>query len=228
MSENPPARATWFKFYGQRYLMGGSLRAETTPDERAVWLDFLALANTGDGRFDISSRDALAAQLLIPRELLDRAVKKFTETRRLLVQYNAEERKETFTIVKWAYYQAPPRSHKKGSAPPSPTSPPTPPSSEKEKEREIERERRGSISAASFSQKGRKTAAEISPLPDIPPHLNFQVKDKLTEKRAKIRELERLLDNPLARQHQGMTEDELRARIERERASFCQMIEDRL
>ena len=65
-SEGPPGRATWFKFYGQRYLMGGSLRAECPPDERSVWSDFLCLANGGGGQFDIANRDALAVQLMIP------------------------------------------------------------------------------------------------------------------------------------------------------------------
>ena len=170
MSETPPARATWFKFYGQRYLMGGSLRAECLPDERSVWTDFMCLANAGDGHFDCANKDALAIQLLIPRELLDRSIKKFIEAGRLAVQYNKREHKETFTLVKWAYYQAPPRSHKKGGGPEgadagADDSPPQTPPHKKERKKDIkrERERRGSNRAPQIPPRGSNRGAGNSP-----------------------------------------------------------------
>jgi len=260
MSDTLPVRATWFKFYGQRYLMGGSLRAECLPDERSVWTDFLCLANAGDGHFDCANKDALAVQLLIPRELLDRAIRKFTEAGRLLIRYNKRERKEVFTLVKWAYYQAPPRRHKKGGEPEgadagADDSPPQTPPHKKERKKDIkiERERRGSNRAPQIPPRGSNHGAENSPfsgkaensknrekplsklntpplfskLPEIPKDLAFQVKDKLREMKAKIRELERLSGDEHARQMAGFLPEELRAKIERARKEFVQAIEDR-
>jgi hypothetical protein len=209
--------------------MGGSLRAETTPDERAVWLDFLCLAAAGYGRFDCANRDALAAQLLISRELLDRAIKKFTDANRLSVRRDKRERKEVFAIIKWAQYQAFPRSHHKktGGDVPSPSSP----SSKKRNiNREKEREReQAPKSAASFSQKAPKSAADFPPLPDIPKSTPFKVQDKLKHLRHSIRENERrlqlLLKNP--QMEVGyLTKDVLEKNIQDETKEFRELIED--
>jgi hypothetical protein len=209
--------------------MGGSLRAETAPDERAVWLDFLCLANTGDGRFDAASRDALAAQLLITRELLDRSIKKFIEAHRLAVHYDKQERKEVFIILKWAFYQAPPKPHRKTGDPEGEPPPHTPPlQKDINKDREIERERGGGISAAGFSEKGEILASKFPPLPEIPETFSFELKDKLREQKAFIRELERLSLDSKARQMHGVyTEEELKYAIEKERKCYRQAIEDR-
>lgn len=207
--------------------MGGSLRAETAPDERAVWLDFLCLANTGDGRFDAASRDALAAQLLITRELLDRSIKKFVEAHRLAVHYDKQERKDVFIILKWAFYQAPPKPHRKSGDPEGDPPSPTPPSPEIKKDREIERERGGGISAAGFLEKGEISASNIPPLPDIPENFSLKVKDELREMKAKIRDLERLSLNERGRQMAGFTVEELQAKLERARKEYTQAIEDR-
>jgi len=171
--------------------MGGSLRAETTPDERAVWLDFLCLASAGYGRFDCANRDALAVQLLISRELLDRAIKKFTEAKRLSIRYDKRERKEVFTIIKWAQYQAFPRSHHKktGGDVPSPSSPS---SKKRNKDREKEREREEAPkSAASFPHKAPKSAAFIAlaPLPPIPKGLPFKTIEELENLRRRLEDL---------------------------------------
>jgi len=164
--ERPPDRATWFKFYGQRYLIGGSLRWETEPDERSVWTDVMCLANAGGGQFDCSNRDALAIQLNITRELFDRATDKFIKAKRLSVRFDEEERKEIFTLVKWDYYQAPPRSHKKAedAEVEDQASSPAPPLSERKKDK-IDRKKEGRISESSFSEKGRKNEAESPPVP---------------------------------------------------------------
>jgi hypothetical protein len=214
--------------------MGGSLRAECLPDERSVWTDFMCLANAGDGHFDCANKDALAIQLLIPRELLDRSIKKFIEAGRLAVQYNKREHKETFTLVKWAYYQAPPRSHKKGGEPEGAdagafVSPPPSLPLKKERKKDIkrERERRGSNRAPQIPPQGSNHGAENSPLPDIPKDFPFKVKDELRELKAKIRELEHLSQDEHGRQMAGFTEGELKAKLERARKEYVQAIEDR-
>lgn len=201
MKEKRPGRTAWFKFWGHRYLVGGSLRAETSPDERAVWLDFLCLANEGAGRFDCASRNALAVQLLIPKELLDRATKKFIEAGRLKTFYDKKEKKEIFIIVKWSVYQAPPRVHRKTD--PAENEPPvslphTPSLREeerrgKESKREKRREEgapRGSFSEASFSEKGSKTAASLSP--SLSPN---EIKNEITNEETIKKEFQDLWEN---------------------------------
>ena len=226
MSEGPGPQQVWFKFFPQRYLMGGSLRAETTPDERAVWLDFLCLAAAGYGRFDSANRDALAVQLLISRELLDRAIKKFTEANRLSVRRDKQERKEVFTIIKWAQYQAFPRSHHKktGGDVPSPSSPS---SKKRNKDREIEREREEEPkSAASFSQKAPKSAADSPPLPDIPKNLPYKIQDKLKEMKHQIRETERDLAEPQKIGGSPLSKNYYEKRLEEMKKEFRTLVED--
>jgi len=224
MSESSPGR--WFKFYAQKYLIGSSLRGETEPDERSVWLDLLCAATDGAGQFNVANRDVFAAQLCIKRELLDRAVKKFIDTKRLIVNYDKGEKKEIFIIAKWAYYQPPKESHKKtedregATAPPLQTSPP-----KKEEIDKIDREREES--AAHFPEKDKKDAAEFPPLPEIPENFSLKIKDELREMKAKIRELERLSMNEHGRQMAGFSPEELQTKIERARKAYVQAIEDR-
>lgn len=96
---------THIKFYTEQYLWG-STRSELTPDERSVWIDFLSLASTNYGEVECFSRDQLAQQLLIPRELLDRSIDKFIKYGKVKRKYNKREKKEIFCIVKWDLYQA--------------------------------------------------------------------------------------------------------------------------
>lgn len=191
-----PSRATWFKFFGQRYLVGGSLRLECQPDERAVWIDFLSLANAGDGKFDIGNRRGLAVQLMISPELLERAIKKFIAAGRITIRYNRVEKKETVHIVKWRFYQQPARPHRKKED--GESSPQTPLKKEEKKERKIDRERGGSKTAASFSQKGSKTASLSSPenpLPPIPNRLSdFDERKRLEKMRSAIFDREKILE----------------------------------
>jgi len=96
---------THFKFYSEKYLWG-STRAELFPDERGVWIDFLCLATMNFGKIELYSRDQLAQQLLISRELLDRSIEKFIKFGKVTRKYYKKEKKEIFAIVKWSLFQA--------------------------------------------------------------------------------------------------------------------------
>ncbi|MDH4218567.1 MAG: hypothetical protein OEZ52_05110 [Candidatus Aminicenantes bacterium] len=96
---------THFKFYSEKYLWG-STRSELEADERAVWVDFLCLASLNYGDVESYSRDQLAQQLLIERELLDRSIDKFIKFEKVERKYLKREKKEIFSIVKWDHYQA--------------------------------------------------------------------------------------------------------------------------
>ncbi len=96
---------THFKFYSEKYLWG-STRTELSPEERAVWIDFLCLATMNYGAIEIYSRDQLAQQLMIPRKLLDRSINKFIKFEKIKKKYSKKEKKEVFSIKKWDQYQA--------------------------------------------------------------------------------------------------------------------------
>ena len=96
---------THFKFYSEKYLWG-STRSELSPDERAVWIDFLCLASMNFGEIELYSRDQLAQQLLITRGLMDRSIEKFIKFGKIKKKFNKREKKEIFSIVNWSRYQA--------------------------------------------------------------------------------------------------------------------------
>jgi len=100
-----PRASTHIKFFSEKYLWG-STRSELLPDERSVWLDFLCLGSMNFGVIECFSRDQLVHQLLISRELLDRAIKKFIKYGKVRRKYNKREKKEIFSIVNWSRYQA--------------------------------------------------------------------------------------------------------------------------
>lgn len=105
MSKPRPVYRTWLKFYSERYLIGGSTRTELEPDERSVWLDVLCLANRRDGCFEVFSRDHLAQQLRISRELMDRSIAKFLEYKKIKKQSAKGHKSELFIVSNWEQYQ---------------------------------------------------------------------------------------------------------------------------
>lgn len=96
---------TWFKFYSENHLWG-STRSELNPDERAVWVDFLCLATMKFGQIEVYSRDQLAQQLLISKDLLDRSIEKFIKYGKIKRKPYKKEKKEVFIIINWSRYQA--------------------------------------------------------------------------------------------------------------------------
>lgn len=99
-----PRASTHIKFFTEKYLWG-STRSELLPDERAVWVDFLCLGSMNFGVIECYSRDQLAQQLLISRELLDRSTQKFIKYGKIKRKYNKKDKKEIFTILNWCRFQ---------------------------------------------------------------------------------------------------------------------------
>ena len=95
---------TRFWLWSEQWLLG-STRTELTNEERAVFIDFLCLAAMKGGCIECYSRDQLASQLCISRELLDHCIKKFIETGKIERKYYKREKKEIFYIKKWEQYQ---------------------------------------------------------------------------------------------------------------------------
>lgn len=97
--------STHIKFFAEKYLWG-STKTELLPDERSVWLDFLCLGPMNFGVIEIYSRDNLAQQLVISRELLDRSIKKFIKFGKVKRKYSKREKKEILIILNWSRFQA--------------------------------------------------------------------------------------------------------------------------
>lgn len=106
MPKKPGGRRpeTRFWLWSEHWLLG-STRTELSNEERAVFVDFLCLAALKGGYIECYSRDQLASQLCISKELFDRSIKKFIKTGKIERNYKKREKKEVFCIRKWEQYQ---------------------------------------------------------------------------------------------------------------------------
>lgn len=95
---------TRFWVWAEQWLLG-STRTELTNEERAVFMDFLCLAALSGGCVEVYSREQLASQLFISRELIDRCIEKFIKTGKISRKYQKREKKEIFCLAKWEQYQ---------------------------------------------------------------------------------------------------------------------------
>ncbi|MDD1776835.1 MAG: hypothetical protein LUQ65_01605 [Candidatus Helarchaeota archaeon] len=79
-------RPGYIKFYPERWIFG-STREEMTNAERAVWIDFLALAYMNDppGQIDFTSLRRLANQLNIRTSLLSNTIQKAINNQKIRV-----------------------------------------------------------------------------------------------------------------------------------------------
>lgn len=209
----------WFKIHAEKWMIG-STRWELTLEERAIWLDFLALASLNDppGRFSYHSMGQLSDQLKAPPKKIENAMKKFVDFKKIEVDFVAR----LVTIENWAKYQSeylrqkPYRSSGKAKkdcnlvTAGSVTKLPLEGEGEGEVEEEVERE------------------GEKNPLPPIPKYLDFKIKDQLREIRAAYREALRLQEDPdpRKRQYRGLTEEALGHKIEALKKSYLNTLED--
>jgi hypothetical protein len=174
---------TRFWIWAEQWLLG-STRTELKNEERAVLLDFLCLAALKGGYVECYSRDQLASQLCIERELLDKCIEKFIDTCKVKKKVKQKEKKEIFLFTKWEQYQPeylwkrPYRSMKKGR-------------SVKPQQRDSEV---GSISEVkgnevNGSQKGEDEAPQVD-LSKLP----FKAQNKIFELRDEIRQQKKTLE----------------------------------
>ena len=94
----------WLPLWVDPWLFG-STRIELTPAERAIWIDFLAIASKNDGYVRASEgipypTKQLAGFLMVDEDLLKQAIEKF-------IKYNKVKQLEdgTLRIVNWDKYQ---------------------------------------------------------------------------------------------------------------------------
>ena len=95
---------TWFPFWVDKWIFG-SMRIEFNLEERAIWIDLLALASKDDGYIRANEDipypiQQLAGTLIIPEDKLMAAIDKFIEKGKLIKKSNG-----TILVAKWEKYQ---------------------------------------------------------------------------------------------------------------------------
>ncbi|GAG15849.1 unnamed protein product, partial [marine sediment metagenome] len=99
LSEKP-----WFPFWADKWIFG-SMRLECTIEERAIWIDLLALASKDDGYIRANEEipyllRQLAGIFNIPEETLKSAIEKFIKIGKL-----AQSNTGVLYITTWDKYQ---------------------------------------------------------------------------------------------------------------------------
>jgi hypothetical protein len=95
---------TWIPLWVDKWIFG-STRIELQPDERAVWTDFMALAAKDSGwiRANLETPyplEQLAGLLCISKELLERSIKRFIETKKIEIVDGSAG----FHLINWDDY----------------------------------------------------------------------------------------------------------------------------
>ena len=94
----------WFPFWVDKWIFG-SMRIECSLEERAIWVDLLALASKDDGFIRANEEtpyptQQLAGWLIVPEETLKGAIDKFVKMEKLQRSKNG-----TLYVTKWEKYQ---------------------------------------------------------------------------------------------------------------------------
>jgi len=94
----------WFPFWVDKWIWG-SMRIECTVEERAIWIDLLALATKDDGFIRANEdipypTEQLAGMLRIPKDRLQKSINKFVRIKKITKHQN-----KTLYITEWKKYQ---------------------------------------------------------------------------------------------------------------------------
>lgn len=112
----------WIPLWVDKWIFG-STRIELQPDERAVWVDMMALASKDNGFIRANPSTGypiaqLSGLLCIPEELLERTIQRCLETGKIKIAENVDNSSNcgnlarVFYLINWAEYQLSPR-HKR-------------------------------------------------------------------------------------------------------------------
>jgi len=91
----------WFKLHAEKWLLG-STHYELTPEERSVWIDFLALATIHNppGEFTFFNFQQLSNQCNVSANLVEKCIKTFEKFDKIEVVDNV------ISIKNWKKYQS--------------------------------------------------------------------------------------------------------------------------
>lgn len=116
MAKDKRRQATWFKINAERW-MTSSTRIELKVEERAVWVDVLAMAALNGGIIEapaISSSKGgrpqpnfslFASNMMLPLSLVEHCFNLFLTYGKLSLIYDKPERKFYYKVAKWEQYQ---------------------------------------------------------------------------------------------------------------------------
>ncbi|MCJ7565123.1 MAG: hypothetical protein MUP52_11105 [Candidatus Aminicenantes bacterium] len=93
--------------YTEHWLWG-STRSELTLEERAVFIDLLCLGITGQGKVDITHRDQVAGQLLVPLDIFNSCIDKGIKNGKFIIKNfkrHLTDFKTYLIILNWKRYQ---------------------------------------------------------------------------------------------------------------------------
>jgi len=93
--------------YTEHWLWG-STRSEMTLEERAIFIDLLCLGITGQGKVDITHRDQLAGQLLVPLDIFNSCIEKGIKNGKFIIKTfkrHLTDFKTYLIILNWKRYQ---------------------------------------------------------------------------------------------------------------------------
>jgi len=139
------SKPPWLRLFTDKWLWG-SISAEFTLEQQAVFIKLLCLARGGLGDVDVTYPDTLAQKLLVPPEALKSTLKRSKETGRITTEYIRKEKRWVAHFTSWDHYQ--PEYLQKERKPPAPGKHP------KEKTR-----------PATLPPTGEKHAPRSTPLP---------------------------------------------------------------
>jgi hypothetical protein len=169
----------WVPLYIDSWLFG-STRLELNLEQRAIWIDLLALAGKDQGFIRANENmpypiEQLAGLLRVPTDLLKQTIKRCIETKKLTENPNG-----TLYVTTWENYKLTPqyirRLKEEGSK------------KEENKDKKKLEESKGK--GNTVSKKGNSNL-----LPPIPKGTAFDIKDQLERLGLKIRKNEEILKN---------------------------------
>jgi len=219
-------KAPWIRLFTDKWLWG-STSTELTLEQQAVFIRLLCLAMNGLGDVDITYPKTLAAQLVVPFDVLKSTLKRSEETGKIQSIDLPPERRQIARFLKWNHYQ-PDYLHRESD-----------PSSRSHSSRENEDTPRigggegakirpasagGSLpsSLISSSKEGESEGEKDGLLP-IPEGLPFKVRDELVERMGEIHRHARMVEG--GNRHDGplwLTDKLLR----QEKRSFNNRVKD--
>jgi hypothetical protein len=195
----------WVPLWIDPWLFG-STRIELTLEQRAIWIDLLALAGKDQGFIRANENmpypiEQLSGLLRIPVDLLEQTINKCLETGKL-----TKTQSETLYVTNWELYKLTPQYRRKlipGEE------------NKREENKGEESKRKGNT----VSQKGNNRI-----LPPIPKGISFSMVEKLEKILESIRYKKKLLKDEKKMQNYGYTKEKLEETIEEHSKQYLDLV----
>jgi len=204
MMANKRRQPTFFKINAERW-MTSSTRIELKVEERAVWVDVLAMGALYGGVVEIPSKVSIkggkpkpdfklfASSMLLNETLVEHCFNLFQTSGKLQQTYDKPERKFYYKITKWELYQSEYLWGENEKKPP------------KKAIQENDKKRGGSFDQIRLDEI-RREKRRGEDLPPIPKNIDFEYKDKLQKIGVQVMELREKLER-LEKKKESLSEE---------------------